>query len=108
MGNTRVTKVGVVERGKLQRCEALEDQKDCGSKLFKVQGGAGGRFSNFAPYLNRLIEGYGARYQPQVKVGVTSANAEPLSTREGEILRMTRSAQRVPVSSPRCGSGVLQ
>jgi len=47
VGNTRVTKVGVVERGKLQRCEALEDQKDCGSKLFKVQGGAGGRFYQF-------------------------------------------------------------
>ena len=41
MGNTGVTKIGVVERGKLQR-EALEDQKDCRSKLFKVQGGAGG------------------------------------------------------------------
>jgi hypothetical protein len=37
-----VTKIGVVERGKLQRGEALEEQKDCGSKLFKVQGGVGG------------------------------------------------------------------
>jgi len=41
VGNTGVTKIGVVERGKLQRGEALEEQKDCGSKLFKVQGGVG-------------------------------------------------------------------
>jgi hypothetical protein len=32
-----VTKIGVVERGKLQRGEALEEQKDCGSKLFPVR-----------------------------------------------------------------------
>jgi len=38
VGNTGVTKVGVVERGKLQRDEAPENQKDCRSKLFKVQG----------------------------------------------------------------------
>jgi hypothetical protein len=37
-----VTKIGVVARGKLQRDEAREDQKDCRSKIFKVQGGAGG------------------------------------------------------------------
>jgi hypothetical protein len=42
VGNTGVTKVGVVERGKLQRDEAREDQKDCRNKLFSVQGGAGG------------------------------------------------------------------
>jgi ATP/maltotriose-dependent transcriptional regulator MalT len=42
--------------------------------------------TNFASYLDRLIGSYGARYQPQVKAGVTSASAEPLSTREGEIL----------------------
>ena len=42
VGNRGVTKVGVVERGKLQRYEALEDQKDCRSKIFRVQGGAGG------------------------------------------------------------------
>ena len=42
VGNTGVTKVGVVERGKLQRYEAREDRKDRCGKLFKVQGGAGG------------------------------------------------------------------
>jgi hypothetical protein len=42
VGNTGVTKVGVVERGKLQRDEAREDRKVCRSKLFKVPGGAGG------------------------------------------------------------------
>jgi hypothetical protein len=42
VGNTGVTKTRVVERGKLQRDEGLEDQKDCGDKFFKVQGGAGG------------------------------------------------------------------
>ena len=41
MGNTGVTKIGVVECGKLQRDEAREAQKDCRSKLFRVQGGAG-------------------------------------------------------------------
>ena len=42
MGNTEVKQMGVVEHGMLQRDEAREDQKDRRSKLFKVQGGAGG------------------------------------------------------------------
>ena len=42
LGNTGVTQMGVVERGMLQRDEAREDQKDRRSKLFKMQGGAGG------------------------------------------------------------------
>ena len=67
----------------------LKIKKIAAASSSRCRVGQGGDFTNFAPYLNRLIEGYGARYQPQVKVGVTSANAEPLSTREGEILRMT-------------------
>jgi hypothetical protein len=42
VGNTGVTKRRVVESGMLQRDEARDDQKDCRSKLFEVQGGAGG------------------------------------------------------------------
>ena len=41
LGNTGVTKIGVVERGKLQRDEALEDQKDCRSKLIECRVGQG-------------------------------------------------------------------
>ena len=42
MGNTGVTEMRVVERGKLQRGEAREDQKKRRGKRFRVQGGAGG------------------------------------------------------------------
>ena len=42
LGNSGVTKVGVVERGTLQRDEAREDQTDNRSNVFKVPGGAGG------------------------------------------------------------------
>jgi LuxR family transcriptional regulator, maltose regulon positive regulatory protein len=66
----------------------LDQGPDIGALLLSVREETAGAedFTDFASYLDRLIEGYGARYQPQVKVGVTSANAEPLSTREGEIL----------------------
>ena len=42
MGNSGVTKVGVVERGTLQRDEAREDQTDNRGNLFKMQSEAEG------------------------------------------------------------------
>jgi LuxR family transcriptional regulator, maltose regulon positive regulatory protein len=39
-------------------------------------------------YLDRLVEGYRTRYQPQAQVEPASAIAEPLSLREGEILKL--------------------
>ena len=41
LGNTGVTKTGVIERGTLQRDEAREDQIDIRSKACKVSGEAG-------------------------------------------------------------------
>ena len=66
----------------------LDQGPEIGALLLSVRDETAGAedSTNFASYLDRLIEGYGARYQPQVKAGVTSASAEPLSTREGEIL----------------------
>jgi ATP/maltotriose-dependent transcriptional regulator MalT len=39
-------------------------------------------------YLDRLVEGYRTRYQPQAQMEPASAIAEPLSLREGEILKL--------------------
>jgi LuxR family transcriptional regulator, maltose regulon positive regulatory protein len=66
----------------------LDQGPEIGALLLSVRDETEGAedSTNFASYLDRLIEGYGARYQPQVKAGVTSASAESLSTREGEIL----------------------
>jgi DNA-binding NarL/FixJ family response regulator len=44
--------------------------------------------ADFVPYVDRLIEGCRARCQPQVSTSTTSAIAEPLSGREGEILNL--------------------
>ena len=41
MGNTGVTKVGVVERGALQRDDAREDRIDSRGKIIELQGEAG-------------------------------------------------------------------
>jgi LuxR family maltose regulon positive regulatory protein len=44
-------------------------------------------------YLDRLVEGYRARYQSQVTASSTAAVAEPLSVREGEILNLIAQGQ---------------
>ena len=44
-------------------------------------------------YLDRLVEGYRARYQSQVTTSPTAAVAEPLSVREGEILNLIAQGQ---------------
>jgi hypothetical protein len=41
VGNTGVTKIGVVERGTLQRYEVREDRLDRCDKILRVQSGAG-------------------------------------------------------------------
>ena len=41
LGNTGVTKVGVVERGTLRRDVACEDKEDCRGKILEVRSGAG-------------------------------------------------------------------
>ena len=42
--------------------------------------------ADFVSYVDRLVEGLSARYQPQVKERSTSAVDEPLSAREGDVL----------------------
>ena len=42
VGNTGVTKVGVVERGELQRYEVSEERIFRRDRTLKVQSGAGG------------------------------------------------------------------
>jgi ATP/maltotriose-dependent transcriptional regulator MalT len=66
----------------------LDQGPEIGALLSSVRDETAGTgdSTDFASYLDCLVEGYGARYQPQVKAGATSASAEPLSTREGEIL----------------------
>ena len=46
MGNTGVTKIGVVERGKLQRYEALEDRKRLRQQALQGAGWGRGVASN--------------------------------------------------------------
>ncbi len=43
---------------------------------------------DFVAYLDRLIEGFRARYEPQVKASPASAIEELLSVREGDILNL--------------------
>jgi LuxR family maltose regulon positive regulatory protein len=49
--------------------------------------------AGFASYVDNLIEGWRARYQPQLKPSSVSAIAEPLSTRESDILRLIAQGQ---------------
>jgi LuxR family maltose regulon positive regulatory protein len=39
-------------------------------------------------YVDSLVAGWRVRYQPGPRAGSTSANAEPLSTRESDILKL--------------------
>jgi LuxR family transcriptional regulator, maltose regulon positive regulatory protein len=47
-----------------------------------------GDLTEFVSYVDRLIEGHGARYQPQGKESTTSGVEEPLSAREGNVLNL--------------------
>jgi LuxR family transcriptional regulator, maltose regulon positive regulatory protein len=66
----------------------LDQGPEIGDLLLSVRDETvgSGDSTDFVSYLDRLVERYGARYQPQVKSGATSASAEPLSAREGDIL----------------------
>jgi LuxR family transcriptional regulator, maltose regulon positive regulatory protein len=52
-----------------------------------------GDSTDLVSYLDRLVEGYRARYQSQVKASPTSAIAEPLSLREGDVLNLIAQGQ---------------
>ena len=64
----------------------LDQGPEIGTLLLSVREDAArtGDPTDFVSYVDRLIEGYRARYQSQVKESTTSAVAEPLSAREGE------------------------
>jgi len=67
----------------------LDQRPEIGGLLISVREmTAGARVStDFVSYIDRLIEGYRARYQPQ-EANPTSATSESLSAREGEILNL--------------------
>jgi LuxR family transcriptional regulator, maltose regulon positive regulatory protein len=66
----------------------LDQGPDIGTLLSSVRENAArtGDLTDFVSYVDRLIEGYGARYQSQGNERTTSAVEEPLSTREGNVL----------------------
>jgi len=66
----------------------LDQGPEIGPLLLDIRENAprAGDSADFVSYVDRLIEGVGARYQPQAKQRATSAIAEPLSVREGDVL----------------------
>jgi LuxR family transcriptional regulator, maltose regulon positive regulatory protein len=68
----------------------LDQGPEIGPLLVSVRENAArtGEPANFVSYVDRLIEGHGARYQSQGNEGTTSAVEEPLSAREGNVLNL--------------------
>jgi LuxR family maltose regulon positive regulatory protein len=68
----------------------LDQGPEIGTLLLSIreESARTGDLTDFVSYVDRLIEGYGARYQPQVKENTTSAVEEPLSAREGNVLNL--------------------
>jgi LuxR family maltose regulon positive regulatory protein len=68
----------------------LDQGPEIGTLLLSIreESARTGDLIDFVSYVDRLIEGYGARYQPQVKENTTSAVEEPLSAREGNVLNL--------------------
>jgi LuxR family maltose regulon positive regulatory protein len=66
----------------------LDQGPEMGTLLSSVRENAArsGDPADFVSYVDRLIEGYGARYQSQGNESATSAVEEPLSAREGNVL----------------------
>jgi len=66
----------------------LDQGPEMGTLLSSVRENAArtGDPADFVSYVDRLIEGYGARYQSQGNESTTSAVEEPLSAREGNVL----------------------
>ena len=73
----------------------LDQGPEIGPLLFSVRKdpASTGDSTDFVSYLDRLVEGYRACYQSQVKASSTAAVAEPLSVREGEILNLIAQGQ---------------
>jgi LuxR family transcriptional regulator, maltose regulon positive regulatory protein len=73
----------------------LDQGPEIGPLLFGVRKDPArtGDSTDFVSYLDRLVEGYRARYQSQVTASSTAAVAEPLSVREGEILNLIAQGQ---------------
>jgi LuxR family transcriptional regulator, maltose regulon positive regulatory protein len=68
----------------------LDQGPEIGPLLVSVRENAArtGEPADFVSYVDRLIEGHGARYQSQGNEGTTSAVEEPLSAREGNVLNL--------------------
>jgi LuxR family transcriptional regulator, maltose regulon positive regulatory protein len=66
----------------------LDQGPEIGTLLLSVRENAArtGDPADFVSYVDRLVEGHGARYQPQVKASPTSGIAETLCLREGDVL----------------------
>jgi LuxR family maltose regulon positive regulatory protein len=66
----------------------LDQGPEIGTLLLSIreESARTGDPADFVSYVDRLVEGLSARYQPQVKESPTSAIAEPLSVREGDVL----------------------
>jgi LuxR family maltose regulon positive regulatory protein len=73
----------------------LDQGPDIGTLLSSVRKDPArtGDSTDLVSYLDRLVEGYRARYQSQVKASPTSAIAEPLSLREGDVLNLIAQGQ---------------
>jgi LuxR family transcriptional regulator, maltose regulon positive regulatory protein len=68
----------------------LDEGPEIGTLLLSVreQLARNGDPTDFVSHVDRLVEGYRVRYQPQVQANPTSAVGEPLSVREGDILSL--------------------
>jgi LuxR family maltose regulon positive regulatory protein len=68
----------------------LDQGPEIGPLLLSVREEAArtGDLTDFVSYVDRLVEGLSARYQPQGKESTTPAVEEPLSAREGNVLNL--------------------
>ena len=68
----------------------LDQGPEIGTLLLKVRENAAGTGdpADFAAYVDRLIEGHSARYQPRAKESTTTTAEEALSAREGNVLNL--------------------
>jgi LuxR family maltose regulon positive regulatory protein len=90
----RVLNVGV-QAGLYQAI--LDSWPEIGTLLATIQedvaSGGGGNSGGLVAYVARLVDGWRARYQPHPRPSSSSAIAEPLSAREGDILQLIAQGQ---------------
>ena len=69
----------------------LDQGPDIGTLLSAVHEdpGRNADSADFMSYVDRLVEGHRARYQSEVKASPTSAIAEPLRVREGDLVTLS-------------------